>query len=45
MKKVLSVVFLSILIFSCSQNFEKKKEPPKAPQNYKEAKPVEKNEK
>ncbi|MFB3850391.1 MAG: hypothetical protein ACE14Q_00540 [Acidobacteriota bacterium] len=45
MKKLFALLFLSLTILSCSQNFEKKKEPPQAPQKFKEAKPVEKNEK
>lgn len=32
------------MLLSCSENFKKKKIPPKSPQNYREAKPIEKNE-
>lgn len=45
MRKFFAVLFLSLTMISCSQNYQKKKEAPKAPQNIKEAKVVEKNEK
>ncbi len=42
MKKIILSLLLVLLLFSCSENFKKKKIPPKSPDNWKEAKEVEK---
>lgn len=44
MKKFIVILILSFALFSCSQNFKKKKVPPQPPQNYKEGKETPKNE-
>ncbi|MCX7830966.1 MAG: hypothetical protein N2445_07915 [Acidobacteria bacterium] len=44
MKKIFAIIGLVLLVLSCSQNFEKKKNPPAPPKQYKEAKPIDKNE-